>query len=152
MSYYRSCSKMTTSLQCRLCMATVSIKNSVALFSPVAVSQKLAARVASLLETTVDANDRLPHHLCKPCKRRFDTLEKAAEDLKSFRTEASECRRSLLARSVSGKRTKESSGSIGISPDTMKERPHPKRHQVLSRRQLDFGEGEEALCNRFNYV
>lgn len=107
-------------------MATVCIKNSVALFSPVAVSQKLAARVASLLETTVDANDRLPHHLCKPCKRRFDTLEKAAEDLKSFRTEASECRRSLLARSVSGKRTKESSGSIGISPDTMKERPHPK--------------------------
>ena len=70
------------------------------------------------------ADDSLPYHLCKPCKR-FDSLKKAVEDLQMFRNMASESRHTLLG-STSVKHTKDSSGSVGISPDTMRARPASK--------------------------
>ena len=118
-------------------------KNSVALFSPTAASQNLATRISLLLETTVAADDSLPYHLSKPCKR-FDSLKKAVENLQMFRNMASESRHTLLG-STSVKRTKDSSGSIGISPDTMRARPASKRHLPETRRQLDLG---SWLCKR----
>ena len=104
-------------------------KNSVALFSPTAASQNLATRISLLLETTVAADDSLPYHLSKPCKR-FDSLKKAVENLQMFRNMASESRHTLLG-STSVKRTKDSSGS--------RARPASKRHLPETRRQLDLG-------------
>ena len=81
---------------CRLCRGPVVTKNSVALFSTTAVLERLAERIGELLETTVAADDCLPHRVCRPCKRRFDSLEKALEDLESFRLKASESRGASL--------------------------------------------------------
>ena len=110
------------------------------LFTNSAVSQNLAGRISELLDVCIDRDDDLPGHniICKKCKRRFDGLEKAGTDLENFRVQARESRKSLLSEG-SLKRRKESSGNIGVSPDTLRERPSSKRH--LSRRQLDFSQG-----------
>ena len=76
---------MQLSPVCRLCLGTMVIKNSVALLSPTAASQSLVTRISLLLEFTVAADDGLPHQLCKPCKRRLDSLEKAVEDLQTLK-------------------------------------------------------------------
>ena len=103
---------------CRLCRGPVVTKNSVALISThTAVLERLAERIGELLETTVAADDRV----CRPCKSRFDSLEKALEDLESFRLKASESRGAFL---TSGKRMRD---SMGVSPDTMRVRPALKR-------------------------
>ena len=70
-------------------------------------------------------------------------MEKAAEDLENFRSQASSsytklrsCRRGEL------KRTKETSSSVGVSPDTAKNRPQSKRR--LTQRRLDFTQSKET--------
>ena len=121
---------------CRLCRAKVAATNSTALFTPFATSKKLPTRISDLLEVTIACSDGLPTHICRQCRRRFDSLERAAADLKSFRILAKESRSSLLARNgevavcAAVKRTKECSGLTGVSP--------PSKRQPLSRRQLNF--------------
>ena len=86
----------------------------------------------------MDANDGLPQQVCRKCKRRVGTLERSAEDLKQFKILARDSYRTLLSRG-SLKRTKESSGVTGVSPDTIRVRPPPKR---LTQRQLSFAPSE----------
>ena len=100
---------------CRLCRGPVVTKNSVALFSNIAVLERLGERIGTLLQTTVAADDGLPHRICRPCKRRFDSLEKALEDLENFRSKASESKLTFLT--MSGKRMRD---TMSISPDTMR--------------------------------
>lgn len=69
----------------------------------------------------------------------METLERATEDLRKFRSQANEVYGSLVMAKTGLKRTKESSGSIGVSPDTLKARSPSKKQ--LSQRQLDFGDG-----------
>ena len=128
----------TTTLICRLCKTKAIPTGCLSLFTNSAVSQNLAGRISELLDVCIDRDDDLPGHICKKCKRRFDGLEKAGTDLENFRVQARESRKSLLSEG-SLKRRKESSGNIGVSPDTLRERPSSKRH--LSRRQLDFSQG-----------
>ena len=124
---------------CRLCRAKVAATNSTALFTPFATSKKLPTRISDLLEVTIACSDGLVQtHICRQCRRRFDSLERAAADLKSFKILAKESRSSFLARSgevavcAAVKQTKECSGLTGISP--------PSKRQPLSRslRQLNF--------------
>ena len=90
------------------------------------------------MQVTVDANDGLPQHTCEKCKKRVEVLERSVEDLRLFKIIARESYTTLLVRGGL-KRTKESSGVTGVSPDTLRMRPPPKR---LSQRQLNFEQSQ----------
>ena len=72
-------------LVCRLCRAKASSTHYCSLVSSLAVQSKLSSRLESLLEVEVDTKDGLPHIICNKCKRHFETLERASEDLTRFR-------------------------------------------------------------------
>lgn len=122
---------------CRLCREVVSCRNTIHLFSAKGLSNKWASRISSLLEVSVDEDERISPQVCSMCTRRVVSLEKAAVDLQSFR-ELAQC--SLTALQSAGqsagplKRTRVTSGEVGVSPDTARARPSSK----LSRRQLSF--------------
>ena len=127
---------------CRLCQSSVPSAHAVCLFGAIATRQSLPSRISDLLDVTIAEDDDYPEHICEKCKRRLERLEKAAEDLENFRSQANSsysklrtCRRGEL------KRTKESSGSVGISPDTAKNRPPSKRR--LTQRRLDFTQSKK---------
>lgn len=54
--------------------------------------------------------------ICSMCKKRLEVLEGAAIDLVDFQTQAQDATTSLSKRPP--KRTKETSGSVEVSPDT----------------------------------
>lgn len=121
-------------LVCRLCRAKASSTHYCSLVSSLAVQRKLSSRLESLLEVEVDTKDGLPHIICNKCKRHFETLERASEDLTRFRKQARDSFVALSARGIT-KRSKECSTEIGVSPDIVKARPPLKR---LTGRRLDF--------------
>ena len=122
---------------CRLCRSVVG-KYAVSLRNP---TNRLAERIQDLLDVTVVLNDSMPQHICEKCKRRVESLEKAAQDLTDFRSLARATLKSFEEGEHRGplKRTRETSGAIGVSPDTQKARPPSKKSS--SRRQLNFGQG-----------
>ena len=124
-----------TTLLCRLCQSSSLSDVAVSLFSPTAVQQRLPGRITDLLDVPVARNDGLPGHICRKCKRKLERLEKAAEELENFRSEAKSLYSTLAMKRSELKRTKETSSSVGVSPDTLKTRPPSKK---LSRRHLDF--------------
>ena len=128
---------MASTRMCRLCQTATPANHAILLFGTKAVEERLASRINDLLDVTVDANDGLPQHICGKCKR-METLEKLAEDLRQFRILARDSYKTLSSRG-SLKRTKESSGVTGVSPDTVRVRPPPKR---LTQRQLNFAPSE----------
>ncbi len=129
---------------CRLCQSAVPSAHAVCLFGPSATRQSLSSRISDLLDVPIAENDGYPEHVCEKCKRRLERLEKAAEDLENFRSQANSsyiklrtCRRGEL------KQTKETSSSVGISPDTDKNRPPSKRR--LTQKRLDFTQSKKLL-------
>ena len=68
------------------------------------------------------------------CKNRIVRLEEALVDLASFKKLSQQSRQALMRVSGPTKRAKETSGDIGVSPNTAKQRPSSKR----SRRKLAF--------------
>ena len=126
---------------CRLCRVVVPTNRSISLFSHRGVQQRLPTRIASLLDVTIARDDGLPQYICEKCKRRLESLEKAAEDLEAFREQAKACQRTLSIPAVGPlKRTKESSGAF-TSPDTAKARSPAKRPvgPAGTKRMLYFG-------------
>ena len=115
----------------------------VSLFSNTAVQQRLPDRITDLLDVPVTQADGLPGHICRKCKRKLERLEKAAEELESFRCDAKNTYSTFALKRNELKRTKETSSSIGVSPDTLKSRPPAKK---LTRRHLDFENGNSVLC------
>ena len=87
-----------------------------------------------IIQLCSSANDGLPQHVCDKCKRRVETHKRSVEDLRQFKTLARQNYNTLSSRGTL-KRTKESSGVTGVSPDTMRVRPPPKK---LTQIQLDF--------------
>ena len=71
------------------CQASVFAKHAMAVFIPSAVLQKMTPRIDDLLHVEVLPNDGLPQHIHEKCKRRLETLERAAEDLENFHGQAS---------------------------------------------------------------
>ena len=108
-----------------MCQTATLANSAILLFCTKAVEERLASRINDLLDVTVDANDGLPLHIRGKCKRRVERLERSAEDLKRFKILPRDSYRTLLSRG-SLKRTKESSGVTGVSPDTERVRPHLK--------------------------
>ena len=114
----------------------------VSLFSHTAVQQRLPDRIMDLLDVPVTQADGLPGHICRKCKRKLERLEKA-EELESFRSDAKNTYSTFALKRNELKRTKETSSSIGVSPNTLKSRPPAKK---LTRRHLDFENGNSVLC------
>ena len=86
---------------------------------------------SDLLDVTIAAKDGLPQQICNKCKRKLERLEKAAEELEYFRTQASSNPTILTSTRRELKRTKETSASVGVSPDTAKTCRQPEKY-VLS--------------------
>ena len=74
---------------CCLCQARVATKQAVAIFGKTEAIQRVPSRIKDLLGVRVVQSDGLPQHICMKCKRRLETLERAAEDLQEFRSIAS---------------------------------------------------------------
>ena len=78
-------------------------------------------------------------------------MKRAAEDLRDFRSQARRNYQRLLAAHMGPlKRTKETSASVGISPDTEKSRPAPMKQ--TARRCFHFAQGkytEREICEKF---
>ena len=112
---------------CRLCRETAPSKRCVSLFSQISSKQKWGERITSLLQVPVCKNDSLSPHLCSLCKNRILALERAASDLIAFKAlaKASYARGPL-------KRTEETSGDVGVSPNTLRERPPTKLAKRLN--------------------
>ena len=139
-----------SSYSCRLCGAPILSKHAVAIFSLTAAKQRrLSTRIKDLLDIEVGLDNGLSQHICQRCKRRLETLERAAEDLRDFHSQARRnYQRLLAAHRGSLKRPKETSASVGVSPDTQKSRPAPKRQ--TARRHLHFALGKYTrLVKRF---
>ena len=75
-------------LLCRLCQSSPPSDTAVSLFSQTAAQQRLPRKITDLLDAPVARNDCLPRHIRRKCKRKLEHLEKAAEELESFRREA----------------------------------------------------------------
>lgn len=115
---------------CRLCKTRIDKQVAVALFSSNDSKQRWAPRISVLLDVPEPSPaDMLPAHICGKCRTRIVSLEKALSDLAMFKQLA---RASLDGRGV--KRTRDTSGSVGVSPDTIRQRPPSK----LSKKKLTF--------------
>lgn len=121
---------------CRLCLVSVSSGHAVCLFTQRAEKQRLCSRISDLLVVPVADKDGFSQHICERCKRKLERLEKAAEELAQFRRLASNSYSKMSLQRGELKRTKDTSSSAGVSPDTAKVRPPSKKH--LARKQLDF--------------
>lgn len=125
---------MATLLVCRLCQEHPT--KALSLFSAISMKQGWAGRITSLLEVPVCEGDGYSAHICHKCKNRIESLERAAEDLVTFKVLA---RSAFTNPRTALKRTKETSSEVGVSPDTLRERPRSK----LSRRRLEYS----STCN-----
>ncbi len=127
---------MAAITECRLCRSTVESRSIVHLFTAKGLEKKWSTRISTILGIRVDKMGRLSPHVCCMCTRRLESLENAAADLQDFKQLA---QRSLeVAHATRGpvKRTRVTSGEVGVSPDTARARPSSK----LSRRQLLFSD------------
>ena len=105
-------------LLCRICLSEVQPKHATALYTDVGPS-----RLRELLLVPVDRGDDLPTHICRSCVGKVETLERK---LKTLRQQARESIKQLHAR-PSRKRSKNTSGSVEVSPATVQARPSNKR-------------------------
>lgn len=119
---------------CRLCNTATTTKRSLNLFSSSGIRHQWSSRISSLLEISIDRSDGQSPCVCDICKNRVVYLEKALVDLAAFKTLARSSPSQLQKVRGPLKRCKVTSGSVGVSPDTSKERPPSK----LTRRRLDF--------------
>ena len=127
---------MSSGRTCRLCCSVISSHQYLSLFTASSILNKWPSRIQDLLGLSVSADDGLPQHICSACRKRVEVLEQAALDLVAFQKQAQDVSVSLSKRPP--KRTKETSGSVGVSPDTVRARPRTKR---LTVRRLDFENG-----------
>lgn len=129
----RGHSMASSTTECRLCRSTVSNRSTVHLFTARGLKNKWASRISTILSIPVEKDERVSPHVCCMCTRRIETLERAAADLQAFKELAKSSLDALQSRGPL-KRTRVTSGEVGVSPDTVRARPSSK----LSRRQLTF--------------
>lgn len=124
---------------CRLCGSITADKRCTSLFTSTGLQHAWASRINRILGIEVAIADGLPKQICRACKTRLEAFERAEEDRAAFTEMANKSYKSyraLVASSRPVKRTKVSSGDVGVSPDTATTRPPAKK---LSSRRLDFG-------------
>lgn len=135
---------------CRLCWASVpNVRKRTNLFSAISLKKEWPSRIATLLDVPVSKDDQLPPHVCSTCITRVERLERASTDLADFKRSA---RYSMSLGSRSLKRTKETTGEVGVSPDTLRERPRSKiarRLQFTSKLAIPCTQNN-TQCNHYN--
>ena len=112
------------------CAGRAASTNLVFLFSNLSKECGWAQRISGLLEVPVE-EDTASSHICGRCKTRVLSLERALADLKSFKETA---RLALEHCTSHEKRRKQTSGEVGMSPDTFIEQPLSK----VARNGLEF--------------
>ena len=75
--------------------------------------------ISLLLGIPVEEQDKRSLQICFRCANRVESLEKAVKDLVAFKAMA----RCSLDRVTGFRRTKETSGDVGVSPDTISDLP-----------------------------
>ena len=116
------CAAMSTAIKtCRLCNENVSAKRMTRLFSDKSSEQGWPRRIFDLLDIPVRPDDNLSSLVCSKCITRVKSLEIASVDLKAFKRSV----RSSL------KRSKETTGEVGVSPNILRERPRSKVARTL---------------------
>ena len=88
-------------------------------FTSAGIQKKWAPGISLLLDISVEKQGKLSLQVCSRCANRVESLEKAVKDLVAFKAMA----RCYLDRVTGFKITKETSGDVGVSPDTISDRP-----------------------------
>ena len=83
------------------------------LFTSAGIQKRWAPRISLLLDIPVE-QEKLSSQICLRCANRVESLEKAVKYLVAFSFR--------LNRFTGLKRTKETSGDVGVSPDTISDR------------------------------
>ena len=110
-------------LLCRLCWESVPDHKVTYIFTKKSLEKQWPSRISSLLDIPVDSSDQLPPHVCFKCLTRVVSLEKASANLTAFKRSA----RSVMEQALRPlKRTKETSGEVNVSPNTLRARPQSK--------------------------
>ena len=109
-------------LLCRLCWENIPDKRTISIFTKKSLERGWPSRITALLDIPVSKDDQLPAHICTRCMTSV-ALEKACLDLAAFKKSSRAC---IERARQSVKRKKESTGSVGVSPDTLRERPRSK--------------------------
>ena len=110
-----------------------------------ALKNKWISRIEQLLGVSVDPEAEISGYMCQMCKQRIVRLEDALTDLSAFTKMVEESEQALMRVGGSVKRTKQTSGDVGVSPCTARMRPSSKR----SRKQLLFS---CKRCGRMNII
>ena len=110
-------------LLCHLCGGNPADKSMTNVFTMKSIDRGWASQISTLLDISVSQNDLLPPHVCSKCITRVTSLEKATIDLASFKRLVR-----LVMQQVQQplKRPKETSGEVGVSLDTLRQRPRSK--------------------------
>lgn len=119
--------------QCRLCMALIGQNQAASLFTNKALQKGWITRIGNLLEIPVVKHDKLSPYMCDKCATKIESLERAVKSLAEFRATA---RCSLESITGPFKRPKETSGSVGVSPDTLRQRPSSKRRLTFTCKEM----------------
>ena len=90
------------------------------IFTRKSMEKEWGRRINTLLDISVSQDDELPAYICNKCIARIVTLEKAFIDLCDFKKSARAC---MEQGHHSLKRTKATTGEVGVSPNTLRERP-----------------------------
>ena len=110
-------------LLCRLCWESSPDHKVTNIFTGKSLKKEWPCRISSLLDIPVDSSDQLPPHVCFKCLTRVVSLEKASANLTAFKSSA----RSVMEQALRPlKRTKETSGEVNVSPNTLRVRPQSK--------------------------
>ena len=112
----------TKAVCCRLCWEQVAENRMTHLYTRKSMERGWASRITALLKVPISQHD-LPPHVCNKCISRFVSLEKAAIELAAFKRSAM----SVLQKAQQPlKRTRETTDTLGVSPDTLQSRPRSK--------------------------
>lgn len=114
---------MASKVLCRLCSGNAGDKNMTNLFTRKSLERGWALRISTLLDIPLKQDDHLSSHVCSKCMTRVVSLEKATADLAAFKRLA---RSAMQDSHNSLKRTKETTGDVGVSPNTLRQRPRAK--------------------------
>lgn len=106
------------------------------------IVNKWLSRIQYLLGVSMSTDDDLPQYIFSVCKKHVEVLEQAKLPLPLSGKQPPEDVPAPLSRRPP-KCTKETSGSIGVSPDTARKRPQTKR---LTSRRLDI-ENDMVVMN-----
>ena len=115
---------MASTTTCRVCAGKAKRPHYTAIFSKENLQAGLPGRLSSMLGVPVVQNDSYPQRICEACMRKFTSVETS---IKQLQTTAQTTYHKFTDGPPSRKRTKDTSGTVGVSPHTQHARPPAKQ-------------------------